>query len=799
MSAPVSLLAPQERRLALLLRILAAVFTLAIFGYLLPALVGPWKSFFIQLPFVTNSVVKIGLLAILAFIASADVRRYRALILAVIGGHIISELATAAVMLWGDTSGNLGRLPVRSALWGSIALDGAILVLLIWFLIAAERARFGLRYLSPSQFRTLASLAEVAISHSPVADPLSVAMTVDRYLTTFRARSRWVMKAVLIGLEWYPLLSFLPPLSTQWPENRRAFLKNRFYDDVTRRLVPAFWRTIVQGMIRMGKQLCYLGYYSDPRTYPTTGYVPFSQRPATPGKLHAHPSPPRLPLDVETADDISTEVITADVVIIGSGAGAAILARGLAEQGRDVLMIERGAFSDPSTFTDDEVEMIARLYDDGALQLSRDFRFQVLQGSCVGGTTVVNNAVCFDVPQHVLARWNDPAEFDARLDTLRLQASNKAIRNLLSIQPQNHSNLNPGARYLVQGMAKLGLNLPPNLSGVVDANIVECLGCGYCNIGCAYGRKLSMLDTVLPWTQRDFNKAGRKALRIIAGCEAEKLQAKGSEITGITCRFQDGRRLDVRGNTFAICAGAVSSSLLLIRSGVAADRAGQSLGFNMGSPITAVFPDVIDSYDGLQISHYLEPVPRRGFVVETWFNPPVTQALTMPGWFEDHELNMKRYNRMTCAGILVATEGSARVRRGGLTGREVAYEPSSSDLKKLLDGLILSGEAFFAAGAECVIPSTFEYREFRTVAELKRLPDFVTDSSDITLGTGHPQGGNPISADPRRGVVDPEFRVHGYRNLFVADASVFPSSLGVNPQLTVMALAHYAVPFVAKV
>ncbi len=796
MNPEVGVVTPEERRLAGLLRILAILFTLAIFAYLLPALVGPWKPFFIQLPFVTNSVVKIGVLAALAFIASGDTRRYRALVLLLILGHVISEVASVLVLLWGDTSGRFGTMPARVVLWGAIGLDGVILVILIWFYRAAEAARFGLRYLSPGQFRTLASMVEAVITDRPVADPPSVAYTVDRYLADFRARSRWVMKAVLIGLEWYPLLTFHPPLSVLNADSRRAFLYKRFYEEVSRRLVPPFWRTIVQGMIRMGKQLCYLGYYSDRRTHGVTGYVPFSERPATPAKLAQSPSPPRLPLEVDTESRITAEVVSGDVVIVGSGAGAAILARGLVAQGRDVLMIERGDHFDPATFTEDEVQMLARLYDQGALQLTRDFRFQVLQGSCVGGTTVVNNAVCFDIPNDVLTRWNDPAESDAGIDSARLRGSFAAVRQLLSIQPQNHANLNPGAKYFVDGVHALGFDLPPNDSGVVDANIVRCLGCGYCNIGCAYGRKLSMLDTVLPWIQRDHNVGGRKGLRIIAGCEAEKVHAKGTEITGLTCRFRDGRRLDVRGNTFVISAGAVSSSLLLRNSGIAADRAGKRLAFNMGSPITAVFPVVIDSYDGLQISHYLRLSPDKGFVVETWFNPPVAQALTMPGWFEDHERNMRRYNRMTCAGILVGTEGNAEARRGGLTGREVAYEPTRADLETLLDGLMLVGNAFLAAGAECVIPTTFDYHEFCTPQDLRRLPEIVKDASDITLGTGHPQGGNPMSTDPTKGVVDPAFRVHGYRNLYVVDASVFPTSIGVNPQLTVMALADYAVSLV---
>jgi choline dehydrogenase-like flavoprotein len=797
------MLTPQERRLRILLKVLALLFGLAVFGYLLPALGGPLQPFYINLPFVTNSVVKIGVMALLAFFASGDVRRYRLLILLLIIGHLISEVAVAAVLIWGKTNYTVdlaGRIvPISQLLAGSMILDGLVLVLLIWFFAAAERARYGLRYLSPLQFRVLTALADVVVAgKDEVVPPDEAARNVDDYLAKFESKTKWIMKAVLLGIQAYPLLSFKPPFSYLSAEERSEFIKKRFYQTITLRLVPEFWRTIVQGMIRMGNQLSYLGYYNDPRTFDSVGYVPFSKRPDTPQRLRDNPLPERLPLRVYTPSDITTDTLEGDVVIIGSGAGASVLAHGLVKAGRNVLMLERGNYFDPSTFSEDEVEMLTKLYSDGALQLTRDFRFQVLQGSCVGGTTVVNNAVCFDLPQKVLDRWNDPNSIDASLNAANLWRSFDEVRTMIGVARQDHNNLNKGARYFNQGLNALGLHQAPNVTGPVDANIRGCLGCGYCNIGCKFGKKLSMLDTVLPMIQRDYNKNGREALKIVAGCEATKLRARGKEITGVTCELKDGRRIDVRGNTFVVAAGTISSSLFLLGSAAGGPRVGKNVSFNMGSPITAVFDDVVNSYDGLQISHYLELEPSRGYVIETWFNPPVSQALTMPGWFDDHYNNMRRYNRITCTGVLVGTESNAEVRRAGLTGREIAYVPTRGDLDKLIAGLILSGEILFAGGAKSVIPNTFEYHEFKTLDELRGLAGLIKDSSDITLGTGHPQGGNMLSANPDLGVIDPEFRVYGYQNLFVCDASVFPTSIGVNPQLTVMALANYAAPFVAK-
>jgi choline dehydrogenase-like flavoprotein len=798
----VSPLTPQERRLKGLLQLLAFLFGLGVLGYLIPALGGPLQTFYINLPFVANSVVKIGVLSLLAFFASADVRKYRLLTLLIIAGHLISEIATIVVLTWGkiDYQVNLGGrwIAVDLLLRGSMLLDGVIAVLLIWFFAAAERSRYRLQYLSPTEFRALTALADVVVTgKDEIIDAEEVARNVDHYLAKFDSKTKWIMKVVLIGIEFYPLLSLKPPFSYLRADARLAFIRKRFYRDVALRLVPEFWRTIVQGMIRMGKQLCYLGYYNDRRTFESVGYIPFSKRADTPEKLKELPNPERLPLRVLTPSEIDGDSLEGDVVIVGSGAGASVLAHGLVRAGRSVLMLERGDYVDPSTFSEDEAEMLTKLYSDGALQLTRDFRFQVLQGSCVGGTTVVNNAVCFDLPEKVLDLWNNPKSIDASLERNLLSRSFAEVRDLIRVQRQNHSNLNKGAEQFNEGLARLNLQHPPNLSGPVEANIERCLGCGYCNIGCKFGRKLSMLDTVLPKIQRDYNTSSREALKIVAGCEAQKLRARGSEITSIECRLKDGRRLQVRGKTFVVAAGTISSSLLLLRSGAGGKNVGKHVSFNMGSPITAVFDELINSYEGLQISHYLELSPSRGYVMETWFNPPVSQALTMPGWFEDHYNNMRRYNRMTCAGILVGTESNATVRNAGLTGREIDYVPTRSDLDKLLAGLVLGGEIFFAAGAKCVIPNTFDYREFNTIDELRGLPGFVRDASDITLGTGHPQGGNALSANRDFGVVDPEFRVYDYKNLFVCDASVFPSSIGVNPQLTVMALANYASRFVA--
>ncbi len=800
------MLTNQEKHLRVYLTILLGVYFIT-FAYCVVNLFqrhGEGNSF--DAPLLISLGALVFARVLLCWFAVSDLRRFTLLVKILIWDSLVTVLTGVYVLLWWDASAtDISR--GGSALLDNFAIIAVLFnvvnVLLTTFLLrSAERARYGLKYFSPLQFKTLAALAEVIIyGEAEVMSSEDVAHNVDSYFEGFEAKSKWTMALVITGLYFYPILSLKPPLPYISPEDRHEYLKKRFYRDVEARLIPEFWRVVTQGLIRIAKQMCYIGYYNDERSFASVGYVPFSKRKDEEGRLRQPPPFKRThSLSVKSEQDVKGDVVDGDVVIVGSGAGASILAKGLVESGRKVLMIERGNHERPETFTENEMEMVSRLFQDGAIQAARDFRFTVFQGSCVGGSTVVNNAVCFKIPPKVLDRWNDPRGLNAGLDKARVMASMDRVWDMIGAKHmdedgENKVRLNPGGYLFRDGCRKLGYNVAPNVTDSVNANISGCLGCGYCNIGCQYDKKLSMLVTILPAIQEKF---GKESLEIIAGCEATKLQRSGNKITSLECTFNSGRKLTVRGKTFVVSAGAISSSILLLKSKLGINNAGKNLSFNVGSQMTAAFPNKIDSYDGLQISHYMKISPDTGFVMESWFNPPMFQSTAMPGWFEDHYNNMRRYDRLACVGILVGSESNARARLAGLTGREIEYTPTQRDFQSLLKGLELSGEIMLAAGAESVMPNTFKYYEFKNGDELKKLHEYIKDPSEITLGTGHPQGGNIISSSPETGVVTPEFKVFGYDNLYVADASVFPTSLGVNPQLTVMGLADYAVQFIKE-
>jgi choline dehydrogenase-like flavoprotein len=338
---------------------------------------------------------------------------------------------------------------------------------------------------------------------------------------------------------------------------------------------------------------------------------------------------------------------------------------------------------------------------------------------------------------------------------------------------------------MAEGIQKLGLD---GAGGVVDANIKDCLGSGYCNIGCAYGKKLSALDNILPRAQREFGNG----VRIFSECLAEHIETKRGRATEVVCRLSDGRRLRVAADTIVVSGGALASSLLLQRSGLGDGLAGTGLCFNVGAPLTADFEEELNCFDGLQITHGYRPPGEEQLILESWFNPVGTQALMMPGWFRDHYENMRRYPHLSCIGVVVGSQrnGTVQAKRG--RGMKLEYEPTEADLKLMLKGTKLAARIHFASGAERVMPMTFRSRSYTSVEQVDELDEIVRDNTDIGLHTSHPQGGNAISRDPEKGVVDERFRLHGVENVYVCDASVFPSSVTVNPQLTVMALADYA-------
>ena len=754
-----------------------------------------------EFPFATNSVAKDVLLAAVCMLLVWDVRRFSPIAVPLIVGIHLVMPAVHLLTLMGDDHGTThtaGDFFDPSVLrWGWLGLDLVVVALVLGLSWKATRSRYDMRYLTPAGFRALMALAEVLVLRKDrTVAPAEVAVRVDHYLAGFRAQEKYRIRLAFLALAYLPLLTLHPPFHVMWVDRRQDWIRRRFLDGTRDWLLPRFWRDTRRALIRTAQQFCFFGYYGDAEAAKRAGYIPFSQRPGA----DLQPRPPvRRELRTMRPRDVSGNSISADVVIVGSGAGGAMLAYELAERGRSILMLERGRHVRPSSFTENEATQLSNLYADGALTLSKDFRFQVAQGMCVGGSTVVNNAVCFDLPDHVLDRWVDPNGLDSGLDPVRVKAAFDRVRDFLYVSTAAATmRPNPGGRRIADAINRL--HRTGRFGGqmkVVECNVTpDCRGSGYCNIGCKFGAKLSALDYTLPLTQARFPDA----LRLLPECRVEKVVSFRGR-PGVLARLGDGRRLTVHANTIVLSAGAIASSVILRRSGLGDGRAGRRLAFNMASPVTLDFhPAILHSERGIEISHFLHHPRRRDkdMTLETWWNPIVAQSLFMPGWFDEHWDNMRRYASMTCLGAVVGTESNGTVRATRLgAGVKLSYEPSNRDFVRLKNAVKLACEIGLMAGAGRAMPTTLRPLTINTPRLLSLIDTEIGDTDDLSVNSSHPQGGNPMRRDATKGVVGPDFHVYGTSNVFVCDASVFPSSITVNPQLTVMALASYAADEIA--
>jgi choline dehydrogenase-like flavoprotein len=260
---------------------------------------------------------------------------------------------------------------------------------------------------------------------------------------------------------------------------------------------------------------------------------------------------------------------------------------------------------------------------------------------------------------------------------------------------------------------------------------------------------------------------------------------------------REGTPISITADRVVVCAGAIASSAVLLRSEIDLDgRVGNGLHVLGGLFVTGETDEDIDGYDGIGLTCVAHADP--DYVIESYFAPPVAFSLRLGGFFLSHFDRTSRYRHFIDGGVMVGTNPrNGRVRLDKKGNARIDLKFDARDLSRLKRGLKTISEIYFAGGARKVFPSSFKFIEFIHPKQLEEIDAMVKHPDDLSLGSAHPQGGNPMSEDPARGVVDPTFRVHGFRNLFVADTSVWPQNIWANCQATAMAMSHYAASHVA--
>ncbi len=566
--------------------------------------------------------------------------------------------------------------------------------------------------------------------------------------------------------------------------------------------------TPVRDVMSMLHSLVVFPYWAHSKTDGLSGYRRPVHKPHGAAKLPVMPEPP----DQEF-----------DVVIAGSGPAGTLLAARLAAADRSVLLLEAGPYIPEKEMGPDELESIAKLYKEAGLQRANQPEsifdqpgpsFFVLQGQCVGGGGIVNNAVCFQLPAHKLLQWQAVGFPIAEVD---LRSAYRRVAMELPIIPIGESTplLNPAGPFLEK---QFGPIRKPSVEDPPETGLFECLvnlerrtsaddstgciGSGLCNVGCGSERKRNGVQVYLPTAVANGCVIVPDA-RVTEVKLAAAVPGGPRRATGVVARLRDGRTVTVRARQVILAAGPIGSTEILLRSRDLEDPirtlrlpVGSRFSANIGSPLFAFMPNAVELPPGVQIAHYyMPPGADDGFVVETWYNPPGANALATPGYMQEHFDRMKQYTSTIAAAPLVGTRARGQVKLQN--GRVAVRLPvDGREVERVAAGLCTLGKAFLKGGARSVLAGFEGGRTLKNEADADKLQkDLVAVANNrdrlhqLQVGTGHPQGGNPMSDDPRIGVLDAAFRVRGIDNLRVCNGSIFPDSAGVNPQWTIMALA----------
>ena len=457
---------------------------------------------------------------------------------------------------------------------------------------------------------------------------------------------------------------------------------------------------------------------------------------------------------------------SADVCVVGAGAGGAVLAAELAEGGARVTLLEQGSEHDADRFSARPPEMMARLYRDAGQTATLGSPPILLPvGRGLGGTTLVNSGTCFRTPAHVLERW--ASEFALDVDEASLAPCFERVETALSVSEVAPDLAGENAAVARRGAERLGWS-----HGYLRRNARGCVGSGVCVFGCPTSAKQHTGITYIP-------RARAAGARIVTGADVRRVIVRGGRAVGVEANVHGHGAVEVHAPVVALACGTIHTPVLLDRSGVAdpSGERGRNLSLHPATAAFALMDHVVDMARGVPQSFFVDEFAREGVMLEGVAGPPAYAARALPLTGERHREAMASYRRLAQFGLMVSDSSRGRVRT---VGRHpvIRYDLCAEDLGRFRSGLARLRELLQAAGAREVylpLPPGVEPPRAR--------------AGDLKLMAFHPLGTARADGRRGRGVTDGTLAVRGVRGLYVADGSVVPSALGVNPQLTIMALA----------
>jgi long-chain-alcohol oxidase len=478
-----------------------------------------------------------------------------------------------------------------------------------------------------------------------------------------------------------------------------------------------------------------------------------------------------------------------DICVVGSGAGGSVAAAVLAAAGKDVIVLEAGGYYDDSDFDGAELGGFQRLYLEGGFAATADQSVGLLAGECLGGGTVINYCTSFRTPDDVRGEWAAAGvpwftseEYTSSLDAVCARLSVNLENNRVSAREQ----------VLQRGLSALGWHaaaMPRNVVGCEQGKV-----CGYCGYGCSIGAKQSSAKTWLA----DAQDAGA---RLVTETRALGVRIEAGAATGVEARSRNGSRVKIRCKAVVVACGAIHTPALLLRSGLHNENIGRHLHLHPVSNVCGVFEEEIRPWEGTMQAIYSDEhrflTGNYGVKYETTALQPVIAVAVLPWREPDHYRSLLgKLSNTTAIGVLLRDREGGRVALDSEGNPVAHYALSEFDRAHLRSGFIGAARILEAAGARLIFSPHAKWcayepgRKGSLESFAQRMDTAGWDSGRLALFSFHIMGSARLGGSARTSAINPEGETWEVHNLFVMDGSSFPSASGVNPMISIEAIAR---------